>query len=172
MVQLRLTPLVAMLALVLSACAAGPSAAPTTPTELVCTEAFCLEVPSGWEGEADAAFVTLNHEAYPEGTFLTANIVDTEAIVTAAGGSWPVPPVEVVEAFWSLLEEVGEGELVRYERMIGGAIRSWGSHTTGDMWFLLVPIEGSRAIGVEMRGPNDSWESHADAVFPTVAPIG
>ena len=159
------------LALVLASCAAGPSAPPTTPAERVCTDAFCLDVPEGWGDEVAASYIAFNHEVYPEGTFLTANVVDMEAIVTAAGGAWPVPPAEVVEAFWSLLEDVDEGALIRYERMLGGPIRSWGSHSTGDMWFLLVPVEGSLGIGVEMRGPNDSWEQHADAVFPTVTPV-
>ena len=54
--------------------------------------------------------------------------------------------------------------------MVGGAVRSWGSHETGDMWFLLVPIDSVDAIGLEIRAPNDSWESHADVVFPSVVP--
>jgi len=37
------------------------------------------------------------------------------------------------------------------------------------MWHLLYPLEGSSAIGIEMRAPNDSWETHADAVFESVS---
>jgi hypothetical protein len=33
------------------------------------------------------------------------------------------------------------------------------------MWYLLHPIQGSVGIGIEMRAPNGSWETHADAVF-------
>ncbi len=165
----RLLPLL-ILALVATACSSGPAAPPIGTPTTVCTEAFCLDVPEGWGDEIGDTYIAFNHDALPEGTFLTANVVDMEAIVTAAGGQWPVPPVEVTEAFWALLEQADEGELRRTERQVGGAIRSWGSHTTGTMWHLLVPVEGSLAIGVEMRGPNDSWESHADAVFPTVAP--
>ena len=127
-----------------------------------------MQVPVGWGDEVGESYVSFHHEASPEDTFLTANAIDMEAIVTAAGGSWPVPPEEVVVAFWTLLEEVDEGRLIRTERMVGGAIRSWGRHSTGDMWFLLVPGVGSSGVGVEIRGPNDSWEAHADAVFPTV----
>lgn len=137
-------------------------------TSRVCTDAFCLDVPSGWGGDMGDTHITFNHDVLPDGTFLTANVVDMEAIVVAAGGVWPVPPDDVAAAFWSLIEQAGEGEMRRAERQVGGAIRSWGSHSTGDMWHLLVPVDGTVAIGVEMRGPNDSWQSHADAVFPSV----
>lgn len=162
--------LILAVALVVTACSSGPTAPPVTPAFEVCTQAFCMDVPEGWGDEVGDTYLAFNHDDLPDGTFLTANTVDMEAIVTAAGGTWPAPPDEVVEAFWSLLEVAGEGELRRSERQVGGAIRSSGSHSTGDMWHLLVPVEGSLAIGVEMRGPNGSWESHADAVFPTVAP--
>jgi hypothetical protein len=136
----------------------------------VCTAAFCLDVPAGWDGEVAETFISFNHDILPDGTFLTANVVDLEAIVTAAGGTWPVPPDETVAAFWALLEDADEGELRRTERMVGGAVRSWGTHSTGEMWYLLVPVEGSVGIGVEMRAPNDSWEAHADVVFSSVVP--
>ena len=168
--MLRRLLLLTAVALVVAACSSGPSAPPVESTREVCTDAFCLQVPQGWGDEVGDSFIAFNHDVLPDGTFLTANVVDMEAIVEAAGGQWPVPPDEVTEAFWALLEQVDEGSLTRTERQVGGAIRSWGSHTTGVMWHLLVPVEGSRAIGIEMRGPNDSWEAHADAVFPTVAP--
>jgi len=50
-------------------------------------------------------------------------------------------------------------------------VRSWGRHSTGDMWYLLLAVEGSTGIGVEMRAPNDSWEARADVVFSSVAPV-
>ena len=129
-----------------------------------------MEVPEGWGDEVGETYVAFHHAVDPERTFLTGNVVDMEAIVTAAGGTWPVSTEEVVTAFWSLLESVDEGSLIRTQRLVGGAIRSWGRHSTGDMWYLLVPVEGSVGIGVELRGPNDSWEEHADVIFPTVAP--
>ena len=94
-----------------------------------------------------------------------------EALTTAAGQQWPATTETVMESFWALIEESGEGELIRTERLVGGAIRSWGTHSTGTMWFLLVPVDGSEGIGVELRGPNGSWETHADFVFPTVVPL-
>lgn len=158
-------------ALVATSCSSGPAAPEPAPVSTVCTDAFCAEIPAGWGDEVGDTHIAFHHEDLPEGTFLTANVVDMEAIVVASGGTWPVPVEAVVEAFWSLLESVDEGELRRTERQVGGAIRSWGSHSTGDMWHVLVPVSGTRAIGVELRGPNGSWEAHADVVFATVAPI-
>lgn len=155
-----------------SSCSSGVSAPPVSPASEVCNEAFCLDAPDGWGDEVADSHVSFHHKVAPDETFLTGSIVDTEAIVLAAGGSWPASTEVVMESFWALLDDAGEGSLIRTERMVGGAIRSWGSHSTGDMWFLLVPVEGTVAIGVEIRGPNDTWESHADAVFPTVRPAG
>lgn len=164
---------VVLLALgIVAGCSSGPAAPDPEPTRSVCTDTYCIDVPAGWSGEVGDTFIALNHEALPEGTFLTANTVDMEAIVSAAGGTWPVPTEQVVEAFWSLLEDVDEGELARTERMVGGAWRSWGTHSTGTMWYLLMPLEGSQAIGIELRGPNDSWERHADVVFGSVESTG
>jgi hypothetical protein len=129
-----------------------------------------MDVPVGWSGEATDSFIAFHHDVLPDGTFLTANTVDMEAIVTAAGGTWPATTEQVVEAFWQLLEDVGEGEVTGIQRMVGGAYRSNGTHSTGDMWYLLVPVSGSVGIGVELRGPNASWETHADAIFPSVTP--
>lgn len=168
---LRSIVLLAALTVSIAACSSGPAAPDPEPVREVCTEAFCLDVPAGWGDEVGDTYIAFQHEVLPGGTFLTANVVDMEAIVTAAGGTWPVATDRVVEAFWSLLEEVGEGELIGTERLVGGAWRSSGTHSTGDMWYLLVPVTGSMGIGVEIRGPNGSWESHADIVFPSVEAI-
>ncbi|MFO7699220.1 MAG: hypothetical protein R6W79_01255 [Acidimicrobiia bacterium] len=165
-------PTVLALVLVAAACSSGPTAPDVEPIDRVCTEAFCLDIPAGWGDEVGDTHIAFRHELAADDTFLTASVVDMEAIVTAAGGTWPVPPDEVVEAFWALLEDVDEGSLIRTERQVGGAIRSWGRHSTGDMWHVLVPVEGSIAIAVELRGPNTSWEDHADVVFPSVEPVG
>jgi hypothetical protein len=149
-------------------CSNGPTAPDPQPTTTVCTQAFCLDVPAGWSGEATDSFIAFHHETLPNGTFLTANTVDMEAIATAAGDTWPVPVEDVVADFWQLLEDVDEGELATMERMVGGAWRSVGTHSTGDMWYLLVPVGGSVGVGVELRGPNATWGRHADVVFPSV----
>jgi hypothetical protein len=156
---------------VLAGCSSGVQATGVDVLTPICTDEFCVDVPAGWDGEVGDTFFALNHVADSDATFLTASVLDMEAIVTSDGGTWPVPTDDVVRSFWSLLEGVGEGSLTRTQRMVGGAVRSWGTHSTGDMWFVIVPVEGSKAIGVEIRGPNASWETHADASFPTVQPI-
>lgn len=167
----RLT-LLFLLALAVPACSSGVSAPEPTGVTATCTDAFCLDVPGGWGDEVGDTHLAFHHEDAPDATFLTASTVDMEAVVQAAGGTWPVGTDEVVRAWWSLLEAVEVGELDRTQRMVGGAVRSWGTHETGEMWFVLVPTSSVDAIGVEIRGPNDSWESHADVVFPTVRPTG
>ena len=167
--QVRRT-LVALL-VITAGCSSGVAAPDPDPIAEVCTDAWCMAVPAGWGDEVGDTYVAFNHDADLDNTFLTGNVVDMEAIVVASGGSWPASTEDVVVAFWSLLEEVGEGSLVRTQRLVGGAIRSWGTHSTGDMWYILVPVQGSVGIGVELRGPNDTWEEHADIVFPSVTAI-
>ncbi len=152
------------------ACSSGVEAPDPAPVSQVCTQTWCMDVPDGWGTEVGENYVAFNHDADPDGTFLTGNVVDMEAIVTAAGGTWPATTEDVVRSFWALLEDAEEGSLQRTQRQVGGAIRSWGSHSTGDMWYVLVPVEGSTGIGVEIRGPNETWERHADIVFPSIAP--
>ena len=155
-----------------AACSQSVPAPPIGSLTTVCTDAFCIDVPNGWEvTDVGTTFVSMSHVSDPNNTFLTAGLIDMEAMVTAAGGSWPVPTQEVVLAFWSLIEDAGVGSYTRSQRMVGGAVRSWGDHETGSMWHLVYPLEGSAGIGVEMRAPNGSWEPHADVVFAGVVPI-
>jgi hypothetical protein len=127
---MRRSVVVVMVALVAAACSSGPAAPAPEPTTQVCTDAFCMDVPVGWSGEATDSFIAFHHDVLPDGTFLTANTVDMEAIVTAAGGTWPATTEQVVEAFWQLLEDVGEGEVTGIQRMVGGAYRSNGTHSS------------------------------------------
>ncbi len=154
--------------LFVSACSAGPGAPGVRETETVCNELFCVDVPQGWEAEIGETYLSFNHELDPDHTFLTVGKVDMEAIVEGAGGTWPVSPEDTTRAFWSLLEEADAGTFERSVRRVRGAIKSWGTHVDGEMWHLLYPIEGSRAVGIEMRAPNDSWETHADTVFDSL----
>jgi len=155
--------------LFVTACSQGVAAPAVTETETVCSDVFCIDVPVGWQAEVGDTYLSFSHISDPENTFLTAGLVDMEAIVTASGGSWPVPTQEVVVAFWSLLEDADVGSFTRSQRMVGGAVRSWGEHETGTMWHLLYPLDGASAIAIEMRAPNSSWESHADVVFTSVS---
>ena len=154
--------------LILSACSQGVTAPQITALERVCSDVFCVEVPEGWEAEIGDTYLSLHHVSDPENTFLTVGLIDMEAIVTSSGGTWPVPTQDVVVAFWSLIEVADVGSFTRAQRMVGGAVRSWGDHETGKMWHLVYPLAGSAAIGIELRAPNTSWEAHADAVFESV----
>ena len=154
--------------LLLTACSQGVVAPEVVSIETVCSDTFCIDVPVGWVAEVGDTYLAFNHEADPDNTFLTAGVIDQEAMVTSAGGTWPVPTDDVVVAFWSLLERSDVGSFERSQRMVGGAVRSWGDHETGRMWHLVYPTGGSTAIGVELRAPNDSWESHADVVFASI----
>lgn len=151
--------------LLVAACSSGPAAPEVSAIETVCNERFCVDVPEGWEAEVGETYLAFHHVLDPNHTFLTAGIADMEAIVTASGGTWPVSVEEATRSFWYLLEDVEVAEFDRSQRLVGGAYKSWGTHVDGDMWYLLHPVEGSAGIGIEMRAPNSSWESHADAVF-------
>ena len=156
------------LALFLAACSQGVTAPDVGQSRTVCSDVFCIDVPDGWDGEVGDTFVALNHVSDPDNTFLTVGVIDQEAIVTGAGGTWPAQTEDVARAFWSLLEASDVGSFTRSQRMVGGAVRSWGDHETGPMWHVVYPTGGSSGIGVELRGPNDSWESHADIVFASI----
>ncbi len=158
----RFTLVVLLLA---TACSSGPSAPEVGELETVCNDQFCVDVPTGWEGEIGETYLAFHHAFDPDHTFLTVGEVDMQAIVEAAGGSWPVSAEEAMLSFWDLLSDSDVAEFERSTRLEGGSWRSWGVHADGEMWYLLHPVEGSRGIGVEMRAPNDSWESHADAVL-------
>ncbi len=137
-----------------------------------CIEAFCLSYPGGWlVAEEGTRHISLAHSEFPE-VVATASLISQQALVENAGGTWPASTQTVVESFWALLEEASVGSFDRLERLTGGAYRSEGSHDDGRLWHLLIPLDGSEAIGVEMRAPNRSWEPHADAIFAGVAVPG
>jgi hypothetical protein len=159
--------LILIVALV-AGCSQGVTAPEIDSVETVCSDVFCVDVPDGWVAEVGDTYLAFNHEADPDNTFLTVGIIDQEAMVNSAGGTWPVSTDDVVLAFWSLLESSDVGSFERSQRMVGGAVRSWGDHETGRMWHAVYPTGGSTAIGIELRAPNDSWESHADLVFESV----
>ena len=73
-----------------------------------------------------------------------------------------------MRAFWQLLEEADVAGFERMERLTGGVFRSEGSYENGMLWHLLIPGTGTRAVGIEVRGPNRSWETHANIFFGNV----
>ena len=162
--------LIAALAIVLggSACSTGPEAPPITATEVACAPEFCISHPLGWDVEVGETYISFRHPLAPDTALATIGFTNPEAVVTAAGESWPANDETVARSFWALLEETDVASLAYLERLPGGRVRSFGSYGDGRMWALLVPIDDGRAVGVEVRGPNGGWEEHADVFFSTV----
>lgn len=156
-------------ALVLAGCgASGPDAPAVDAVERVCSGELCIDHPTGWEVETGPGYIGFLHPDAPEKAKATVAIVSMEAIATNAGTSWPAPAEDVARAFWTLLDQGGVGSLVTIERLTGGSIRTLGTYEGGAMWHLLVPLDGSDAIGVEVRAPNRTWDDHADVFFRDV----
>lgn len=148
-------------AIVLAACSTGPEAPIVGAIAEVCTPDFCVDYPNDWSvvdtGEQFVSF------AHPEGADLIATVgrVNLEGIADNAGATWPVPPREVVDLLWSLLDG-GEAELGAAMLVPGGSLDSWGFISSGRLWHRLIPVSASRGFGIEVRAPNASWETHAD----------
>ncbi len=158
-----------MLLLVLAACSSGPEAPLVDGVDMVCIEPLCITYPAGWEVvEEGAGFIAFAHPDALEQALATVGPLNMEAVVESSGGSWPAATEEVVRSFWQLLDEAGVATFDRMERLTGGAFRSEGSYEDGRLWHLLIPGSGNRGVAVEVRGPNASWQSHADVFFSNV----
>lgn len=156
------------LVIVVAACTTGPSAPPVRSGEEVCGERFCVAAPDGWDVEFGERYLAFTHPDAPDRAKATISGVNMQALVENAGGMWPASTEDAVMSFWQLLEEAGVAQFERLERLTGGAFRSEGTHDAGMLWHLLIPVSGSDAVGFEVRGPNRSWQSHADAFFSDV----
>ncbi len=158
-----------MLLLVLAACSSGPEAPLVDGVDMVCIEPLCITYPAGWDVvEEGAGFIAFAHPDALEQALATVGPLNMQAVVEGAGGSWPAPTEEVVRSFWQLLEEADVATFVRMERLTGGAFRSEGNYEEGRLWHLLIPGTQSGGVGVEVRGPNATWQSHADVFFSKV----
>ncbi len=93
-----------------------------------------------------------------------------EGLITATGGTWPRTTDDVVRALWELLDD-GNAELGSLRLLSDGSVRSFGTFGGGRMWHRLAPVGGERAVGVEVRAPNSSWESHADVFLDGLEPL-
>ncbi len=158
-----------MLLLVLAACSSGPEAPFVDGVDMVCIEPLCITYPAGWDVvEKGAGFIAFAHPDALEQALATVGPLNMQAVVEGAGGSWPAPTEEVVRSFWRLLEEADVATFGRMERLTGGAFRSEGTYEDGRLWHLLIPGTRNGGVGVEIRGPNASWQSHADVFFSKV----
>jgi hypothetical protein len=160
--------------LIATSCSPGPTA-PAVDTDAggtSCIDAFCISYPAGWVvAEEGPTHISLANPASPA-ALATIAPINQQALVENAGGSWPAPTTEVVAAFWRLLADADVADFDRLERLTGGAFRSEGSYEDGRLWHLIIPGDGNAGIGVEVRGPNASWEAHADAIFGSVEVLG
>jgi len=155
--------------LLLAACSTGPEAPLVDGVDMVCIEPLCIAYPAGWEVvEEGAEFIAFAHPDALEQALATVGPLNMQALVEGAGGSWPAPTEDVVRSFWQLLEEADVATFVRMERLTGGAFRSEGNYEEGRLWHLLIPGTQSGGVGVEVRGPNASWQGHADVFFSDV----
>ncbi len=162
-----------MLLLVLAACSSGPEAPLVDGVDMVCIEPLCITYPAGWDVvEEGAGFIAFAHPDALEQALATVGPVNMQAVVESSGRSWPAPTEEVVRSFWRLLEEADIATFGRMERLTGGAFRSEGTYEDGRLWHLLIPGTRNRGVGVEVRGPNASWQSHADVFFSNVQIFG
>jgi hypothetical protein len=158
----------ALLLLGIAACSTGPSAPTIDDVDVACADEFCIVFPVGWDTESGDAYLAFSHPAAPGESAATISGINLQALIENAGGSWPASTEDAVRAFWQLLEEADVATLERVERLTGGAFRSEGSFEDGWLWYLLIPGPGNRGIAVEVRGPNASWETHADVFFGDV----
>jgi hypothetical protein len=160
--------LLALLLLGLATCSRGPTAPTIDDVDIACADGFCIDFPLGWDTESGDAYLSFSHPAPPGETAATISPINLQALVENAGGSWPASPEDAVRAFWQLLEEADVATLEWVERLTGGTFRSEGTFEDGRLWHLLIPGTGNRGIAVEVRGPNASWETHADVFFSNV----
>ena len=162
---------VALLLVVLAACSGGPDAPVTGSAENVCTEVFCLNYPSDWSvDEVGPDFVVFSHPEGGGAALASAGRIDPPGLIAATGGTWPQSVDVVIEAFWSLLADEG-ANLDGYRIASDGSVTSSGDFRDGRLWHRLIPLDGDTAIGVEVRGPNQSWSRHADVFTAGLIPL-
>ena len=154
------------------ACSAGPEAPPVAGTERVCTETFCISSPSGWVVEDEGeTYVVFHHPSDPDKIRAAASGVNMEGLVTANGGTWPQGVSGVVDVFWAALDG-GNASLAEKRALADGSVESVGAFEAGRLWFRLIGLDSLNGLGVEVRGPNSSWESHAEVFLDGFEPLG
>lgn len=164
--MLRRIGLLVSLAVMATACGAGGATAPEIgAVATTCGGNFCVDYPDSWQlVEATDEFVSLQHPLAPEDVVATVGQVNMEGIVNADGKEWPQTTDGVLRSFWRLIDG-GGAELATVDPLRDGSIESFGTFAGGRLWYRLTPLEGRRAIGVEVRGPNSSWAPHAEVIM-------
>ncbi len=163
-----------VLVLVAAACSAteaGPAAPAPGASETACTAQACAAYPGDWDVEVGEDFISFTHPSDPARVLGTVGNVDMQGIVAAAGGTWPATGEEVVEAFFDLLDEAQSAGLDEVTARPDGSVAGSGRLEDLRIWYRLIPLTGTSAIGVEVRAPNESWRSHADIILDGVSAV-
>lgn len=142
----------------------GPGAPAIAGSATDCFDDVCAEHPTGWEVEVGDTFLSFRHPLDPEQVLGSVGKVNMEALVTETGGTWPAPPQDAARGFFELLGQdqdagLDEGPFV----LPDGSVEAAGHLEGLRLWYRLIPVDGARGIGIEIRAPNDSWQPHADA---------
>ena len=163
--------LVVGIAVLAAACSTGPEAPPVAGSELVCTETFCISSPLDWVVEETGdTYVAFHHPLDPDKIRATASGVNMEGLVAANGGQWPQGVSGVVDVFWASLDG-GNASLAEKRALEDGSVESVGAFEDGRLWFRVIGLDSVDGRGVEVRGPNSSWESHAEVFLDTFEPL-
>ncbi|MDH3731413.1 MAG: hypothetical protein OES13_09895 [Acidimicrobiia bacterium] len=159
---MRSLTLLVVVGLVAGACSSdtAPPAPAPGPVQTVCLPEFCIDYPAEWVIEVGEDFVTLNH---PAGAEASAGRIDMQGVVEGAGGAWPADGEETMRRFWELLDDLGTADLEEL-RLTDGAVDTEGRLDDGRLWHRLLPTMPPRAIGAELRGPDRTWEAHAEII--------
>ncbi len=168
----RSTVLLVGVVLLATACSTGPEAPPVAGSEPLCTETFCISSPSDWVvDEVGESFVVFHHPLDPDKIRATASAVNMEGLVKANGGTWPQAVSGVIDVFWSSLDG-GNAALAEKRALEDGSVESVGAFQDGRLWFRLIGLDSVNGLGVEVRGPNSSWEDHAAVFLDSLEPFG
>ena len=161
-----------VLVLAAAACSAtdpGPEAPAPDPAETVCSQEACALVPGDWTVEIADDFISFSHPVDASRILGTVGGVDMQGVIAAAGGTWPAEPEAVVEAFFELLDETQSAGLDDVDTRSDGSVVGSGNLEDLRIWYRLIPVDGTSAIGVEVRAPNSSWQAHADVILDGVS---
>lgn len=160
--------LLLLLAAFATSCSTGPAAPTAEAGELVCNANFCVTAPAGWVVVEQGGEFTRFAHGETDDAQATVAPVNMEVIVEQAGGTWPTQPENVVRAFWDLLDDAGSASFGSLTFAGDGSVRSRGSYEDGRMWYRLIPLEGPRGLGMEVRGPDSTWQAHADVFLDSL----
>lgn len=153
-------------ALLAAACASGdndfgPEAPPLPAPATACEGGVCVDYPSDWAViEQGDGFIRFAHSLFGGNALASVGRVSMTGLAKSAGVSGNPTVSETVEIFWDQVAG-GEARLISQELLPDGSVRSEGTLPEGRLWVLIVPLDENDAIGLEVRGPNASWETHA-----------